>query len=315
MPRISRAGFAAPALDRPADEVLLALADRLDADGLLELEDEPGADRLDDRRRAALLAVLDVVEVDVLGRVDVGDGAAAGDRRDAVAEEVAAGDEDARRAGPADELVGRDEDRRPWCRGPRRPGRRRDGEPSGAGRRGAISISTYGAAAAKSQNESAPWRWSRTEIARVSERMPVTLDAAEKLPICSGRSAWRDQLGLEAGEVDPPVGVLRDRDHVGDRLAPRQLVAVVLVGADEDDRALGGRDPRREVVALVELGREAQRQDVDEPVDGGGRARADEDDDVLVGRPDGRPSTIWRASSRKRVVWSPVPDDSVWVLA
>ena len=65
------------------------------------------------------------------------------------------------------------------------------GSPSGAGRRGAISTSTYGAAAAKSQNESAPWRCSRTEIARVSERMPVTLEAAEKLPIRSGRPAWR----------------------------------------------------------------------------------------------------------------------------
>ena len=36
----------------------------LDADRLLELEDQPGADRLDDRRRAALLAVRGVGEVD-----------------------------------------------------------------------------------------------------------------------------------------------------------------------------------------------------------------------------------------------------------
>ncbi len=63
---------------------------------------------------------------------------------------------------------------------------------SNAARRcGAISISTYGAAAAKSQKESAPWRWRRTEMARVSERMPVTFEAAEKLPILSGRSACR----------------------------------------------------------------------------------------------------------------------------
>ena len=53
----------------------------VDADRLLELEDEPGPDRLDDRRRAALLAMLGVVEVDVLERVDVGDGAAARRRR------------------------------------------------------------------------------------------------------------------------------------------------------------------------------------------------------------------------------------------
>ena len=90
--------MARPALDRPPDERLLALADRLGADRLLEPEHEPGPDRLDDRRRAALLAVLDVGQVDVLGRVDVGDRAAAGHRRDAVVEQLAPGDEDAGRA-------------------------------------------------------------------------------------------------------------------------------------------------------------------------------------------------------------------------
>ena len=163
------------------------------ADGLLEPEDEAGPDRLDDRRRAALLAVLDVVEVDVLGRVDVGDGAAAGHRGDAVAEEVAAGDQDAGRAGSADELVGRDEDGVLRVEGGVvGGGGSRPVPPSACGAGGgAISISTYGAAAAKSQNESAPWRWSSTEMARVSDRMPVTFDAAEKLPILSGRSACR----------------------------------------------------------------------------------------------------------------------------
>ena len=71
-------GFAAQRAIARSDEVLLALADRLDADGLLELEDEPRADRLDDRRRAALLAMLRIGQVDVLERVDVGDRAAAG---------------------------------------------------------------------------------------------------------------------------------------------------------------------------------------------------------------------------------------------
>ena len=54
-----------------------------------------------------------------------------------------------------------------------------------------MSIWTYGPAAAKSQNDRAPWRCSSAAIARVSETMPVTLEAAEKLPIRSGRSAWR----------------------------------------------------------------------------------------------------------------------------
>ena len=60
----------------------------------------------------------------------------------------------------------------------------------GAGRCGSISISTYGPAAAKSQNDSAPCSWRRTEIARVSLRMPVTFEAAENEPIRSGRSAY-----------------------------------------------------------------------------------------------------------------------------
>ncbi len=54
-----------------------------------------------------------------------------------------------------------------------------------------ISIWTYGPAAAKSQNESAPYLWSSTAMARVSEPIPVTFDAAEKLPILSGRSLKR----------------------------------------------------------------------------------------------------------------------------
>ena len=52
-----------------------------------------------------------------------------------------------------------------------------------------ISMSTYGAAAAKSQNDSAPWVCSRSAIRWVSLTMPVTLDAAENEPIRSGRSA------------------------------------------------------------------------------------------------------------------------------
>ena len=46
----------------------------------LRANDEARPDRLDDRRRAAFLAVLDVVEVHVLVGVDVGDRAAARDR-------------------------------------------------------------------------------------------------------------------------------------------------------------------------------------------------------------------------------------------
>ena len=54
-----------------------------------------------------------------------------------------------------------------------------------------------------------------------------------------------DQLTLERGDVDVAVGVLRDDHDVGDRLAPRQLVGVVLERADEDDRAAPQRGSRR----------------------------------------------------------------------
>ena len=106
-------------------------------------------------------------------------------------------------------------------------------------------MSTYGAAAAKSQKDSAPWRCSRSEIAWVSVTMPVTLDAAENEPIFSGRSAYRTKLGLQGDPVDVAVGVFRDDHDVGDGLPPRQLVGVVLERADEDDRPLLGRDVRR----------------------------------------------------------------------
>ena len=50
--RGSRSAGSAPRRERPAGEVALAPADLLGADRLLEREHEPGADRLDDRRRA-----------------------------------------------------------------------------------------------------------------------------------------------------------------------------------------------------------------------------------------------------------------------
>jgi len=54
---------------------------------------------------------------------------------------------------------------------------------------GYIWMSTYGAAAAKSQKLSAPCLCSRCAMAHVLEMMPVTFEAAENEPIFSGRSA------------------------------------------------------------------------------------------------------------------------------
>ena len=67
-----------PGRDRAAQVVLLVGADHLDADRLFELEYQAGPDRFDDGRCAALLTLGGVFQVAVRGRIDVGDGAAAG---------------------------------------------------------------------------------------------------------------------------------------------------------------------------------------------------------------------------------------------
>ena len=57
-------------------------------------------------------------------------------------------------------------------------------------------MSTYGAHAAKSQNDKAPWACSSVAMPKVSETMPVTLLAAENEPILSGRSAYFSSSAL-----------------------------------------------------------------------------------------------------------------------
>ena len=80
-----------------------------------------------------------------------------------------------------------------------------------------------------------------------------------------------DELFLQVLLIDVAVVVLADDDHVRDRLPPGKLVGVVLVRADEDDRAFCRRDQRREVVAIVEVSGYAHVEDVDQAVDGAGR--------------------------------------------
>ena len=253
---------------------------------LLEREHEPGADRLDDRRRAALLADLRVRVVGVAVRADEQDRPAAGHRRHAVAEQRALDDEHAGRPGAADELVRREEDRvlvgepRAGAGSCRSAGTgRRPRSPSTTARRGG---------AARSRPRS------------TSVMIPVTFEAAEKLPIFSGRSAWRRSSCLEVVDVDAPVGVLADRDDLGDRLAPGQLVRVVLVRADEHHRPLARGSEREQPDRAVSIA----------PVEPEPQKRTTSS---------GPPSTArWmtrRASSRSAVVCRPVADASVCVLA
>ena len=100
------------------------------------------------------------------------------------------------------------------------------------------------------------------------------------------------------------VVVLVDRHHVGDRLAPRQLVGVVLEGADEDDRSLGRRDGLEQVVPIVEVGRQPQVEHVDERL----MAVVEPEPQKITACSSVAPTAarmMSRASSRKREVWRP----------
>jgi hypothetical protein len=86
------------------------------------------------------------------------------------------------------------------------------------------------------------------------------------------------QLAIQVGHVDVAVGVLADDHDVGDGLAPRKLVGVVFVRADEDHRPFGLRDPPGQPVLLVQPGRDAQLEDADQLVHRRGRPGPAEDD-------------------------------------
>ena len=131
--------------------------------------------------------------------------------------------------------------------------------------------------------------------------MPVTFEAAENEPIFSDAVGVGDQLGFQSGQVDVPVGVLGNGDHIGNRLAPRDLVGMVLERPDEDDRALIGGDVLREVVAVVEIGREPKVHDADQLVDCAGRPGPAEDHAGFLVATDGianDPASILTQSGR-----------------
>ena len=92
-----------------------------------------------------------------------------------------------------------------------------------------------------------------------------------------------DESMFQLVEVDVTVVVLVDLDHVGNRLTPRQLIRVVLVGPDEHHRSLIRRDLIGEAVPIVELRRDSDSEDADETVDGAGGPGAGEDHGVLIG--------------------------------
>ena len=166
-----------------------------------------------------------------------------GTGRDAVREQLAAGDEEARRARPTDELVGRDEDRvLVGERIVRRVHLDRDVRRGGREvpeRQRAVLVEEAGDAVRVADDAG--------DVARGAEAADP--EGPLRVPL---------QLGGQVRLVDVPVRVLVDDHDVGDRFTPRQLVAVVLERADEHDRPLVGGDLCAQAVRLVELGREAQ---------------------------------------------------------
>ncbi len=210
LPRTSMAGLADHEATALATKDSSRLPDRIDTHRLLELEHQPGTDRPDDVRGPSLLAHLDVVEIEVLDRVDVRDGPAAGHGGDPVGEQLLAGDEQTRRARAADQLV--------WGQ--------HDGVEVGevAFRRGAhVDADVRGGGGV------VPERQGAVAVEHGGDGDDVAGDPGHVRRRREGPDPQRPvgvggQLLLQHGEVDVAVGVLGDRDHLGDRLPPGQLV-------------------------------------------------------------------------------------------
>ena len=266
----------------------------VDADGRLELEHEARADRFDDRRRAALLAMLDVREVDVLERVHVRDRAAARHARHPVPEQLAPGDEHARRPGAADELVRRDEHRV-------LVGQRVGSAP------GPSRSATYGAGGREVAE-----RQGAVLVEQARDRVRVRHDAGH----VRGRR--------EAADLQRPVGVAVElvapgaRGRCGRRASSRIVTRSAidsrhgssLLWCSNGPTNTTGRCSARDLRPRGPSGRRGppgcrMLRTSTRRLIGGGRARAAEHDRMALGSPPTPSRTSRRASSRKRVVWRP----------
>ena len=177
-----------------------------------------------------------------------------------------------------------------------------------------MSMSMYGAAAAMSQNDSAPCSWSSDEIVVVLVTMPVTLDAAENDPIRSGRSAYSTSRSRSTSRSIRPsassgmVTTSATHSRHGTSLlwcsnGPMKTTGRWSLGIRSESRcrsssALGMRRPSTPI--SLEM------------------APVVPDPAKITTVSSSPPTASWmirRASSRSRVVCSPVPLDSVCVLA
>ena len=100
------------------------------------------------------------------------------------------------------------------------------------------------------------------------------------------------ELVAQVVAVDAAVGVLPDHHDVGDRLPPRDLVGVVLVGAEEHHRPLRRRDVLGQRVLVVEHRRHPQPEHADQLGDRTGAARPGEDHHAVVAATDRLPDDL-----------------------
>ncbi len=266
----------APGDRRTAGEVLLATNELVDADFLLEREHETRADRLDDRRRAALFADYRVGMVAVAARADAQDRPAAGHRRHPVAQQRALGHQYAGGARAADELV-RGEEHRVLV-----------GHVDREVRTGRGVVPARKRAVAAQHGRGA---LDVGDDARDIGRGREAADLQRPVGIAA-------KLAVEMVDIQTALCVLANRDDVSDRLAPRELVRVMVIGGDEHHRPLTRR----------------KLEDADQRGDHRRRARAAEQHHVVLAAVD-RAVNDAPASSRNAVVGSPVADASVWVFA
>ncbi len=106
-----------PTSDGASDEAFFLATYQVDADGFLELKNQPGADRLDDGRGAAFFAMFNVGQVAVGDRIHIRDCAAPDYGRDGVLEQLTPSHQYPGSSGPPNQFV-RGEDYRIKVRGP-----------------------------------------------------------------------------------------------------------------------------------------------------------------------------------------------------
>ena len=152
-------------------------------------------------------------------------------------------------------------------------------------------------------------------MAAVSDTIPVTLEAAEKLPIFSGRSAYRSSSSSSwTRSISPSRSSWIVTTSAIDSRHGSSLLWCSYGPMKTTGRWSAGMCSRRFHRSARSAGRRSWSTSTRRLI----AAVEPEPTKITAWRAGSPPtpsSTMRRASSRNRDVWSPVPDDSVWVFA